>query len=121
MINSASAKSIDETEIQIFINLIDSFTDWHIKILDLFDNPTYWYKENSIEIPNLMMGSLTDVLVGAFPELKERRDFYNIVWSDLYSSGLLNTSTLGGMMSGSGLMVIRTTLFGQRFLRYIKG
>lgn len=121
LINSASAKSIDDTEIQICINLIDSFTDWHIKILNLFDNPTYWYTEKNIEIPKLMMGSLTDVLVGAFPELKERRDFYNIVWSDLYRSGLLYTSELGGMISGSGLMVNRTTFLGQRFLKYIKG
>lgn len=121
LINSASEKSIDESEIQIFINLIDSYTDWHIKIFVLFDNPTNWYKENCQEIPNLMMGSLTNILVGAFPELKEREDFYKIIWTDLYNAGLVNTSSLGGIVSSSGLMVNRTTPFGQKFLKYIKG
>jgi len=119
LINSASEKSIDEAEIQIYINLIDSFTDWHIKIFVLFDNPTNWYKERSKDSPNLMMGSLTAVLVGAFPELEERIDFYNLIWTDLHKAGLVNTSSLGGTISGSGLMVNRSTPFGIKFLKYI--
>jgi len=120
LLNSATVKSIDDTQIQIFINLINSFTDWHIRIIELFNNPTEWFKRNSIVFPPMLQGSLTDVLTTAYPVLKDSKELCSLIWSDLHRSGLFNTPSIGGLMSGNGLMANRTTILGQQFLEYIK-
>lgn len=120
LINSALGETPDKSESQIFLSLIDNYTIWHIRILKLFDNPNLWFKNNNIEAPtNIMGGGLKLILEIAFPELKGRNDFYNLIWEDLSRAGLHNTSSLGGMMTGSGLMQNRTTDFGKKFLEYI--
>jgi len=44
IINTALGDAPNLTISQIFLNLIDNFTTWHIKVLHLFDNPTEWFK-----------------------------------------------------------------------------
>jgi len=121
LINSAIGESPDQSESQIFLNLIDTFTIWHIRILKLFDNPIHWFEINSLEAPtNIMGGGLKIILEIAFPELKGRNDFYNLVWEDLGRAGLHNTSSLGGVMTSGGLLQNRTSEFGRKFLEYIE-
>ena len=67
-----------------------------------------------------MGGGLKLILEIAFPELKGKNDFYNLVWEDLSRAGLHNTSSLGGIMTGNSLMQNRTTEFGKRFLTFIE-
>lgn len=119
ILNSAIGENPDLSEIQIFLNFISDFTVWHIKILKLFDNPTDWFEKRDKKIPNYFSGGLSNVLIDAYPELKERREFYDLIWGDLKRAGLHKTSELHGMMTGSGLLSNRTTEFGQRFLRFI--
>ena len=120
LINSTREELPEKSEIQIFLNLIESFTIWHIKILILYDNPTEWFKKNGKIVTNNMMGSLSDVLEDAYPELKGENEFYNLIWNDLSRAGLHNTSSLGGMISSSGMMANRTTVFGKKFIEFIK-
>lgn len=120
IINTAIGDHPDISEIQIFLNLISDFTIWHVKILKLFDNPTDWFEKNSLTVPNFMTASLSSILEIAFPELKEKTDFYNLIWDDLHRAGLHNTSGLQSMLSRSGLMVSRTSFFGKRFLKFIE-
>lgn len=68
--NTALDKSADLAINQIFLNLIDVFTSWHIKILNLFNNPKNWFESRSIVPPNYMSGSLRSILYEAFPTLK---------------------------------------------------
>lgn len=121
LMNTATGDSPDQSESQIFLNLIDTYTVWHIRILKLFDNPTLWFENNSLIAPtNIMGGGLKIILEIAFPELKDRAEFYNLVWEDLSRAGLHDTSSLGGMITSSGLMQNRTTEFGKRFLAFIE-
>jgi hypothetical protein len=120
IINSLEGETPELAEIQIFLNLIESFTVWHIKLLVLFDNPLDWLKSNGIEPPNLMMGSLFSLIDEAYPELKQKSDFCNLIWDDLSRAGLHNTGSLGSMISGNGIFANRTTDFGKRFINFIK-
>ena len=121
LINTATGDSPDQSESQIFLNLIDTYTVWHIRILKLFDNPPQWFKIHNLDVPNnISGGGLKIILEIAFPELKGRSDFYNLIWEDLARGGLHNTSSLGGMITSIGLMQNRTSEFGKRFLAFIE-
>ena len=121
LLNTAIGESPEQSESQIFLNLLDSYTIWHVRILKLFDNPSRWFEINKIAPPqNVMGGGLKIVLETAFPELKGRNDFCNLVWEDLKRAGLHNSGSLGVMMTGSGLLQNRTTEFGRRFLQFIE-
>ena len=50
IINTALNEVPELTISHIFLNLIDSYTSWHIKILDLFDDPAEWFKRNNRQI-----------------------------------------------------------------------
>ncbi|WP_346854884.1 hypothetical protein [uncultured Draconibacterium sp.] len=118
--NSLENHNPELAEIQIFLHLVESFTVWHIKLLVLFDNPKKWLITNGITPPELMMGSMFSVVDEAYPELKPKQKFCNLIWSDLYRAGLVNTDSLSGMMSGNGIYAKRTTEFGDKFLDFIK-
>ncbi len=119
LINCALNDIPEQSEIQIFLNLIETFTVWHIKILKLFNNPSNWFEVNKRDIPNFMRAGLSAILELAYPELKGRSEFYNLIWNDLSRAGLHNSDSLQGIISSSGLMANRTTDFGKRFLEFI--
>ena len=120
LINTALGETPEQSEIQIFLNLIGDFTVWHIKILKLFDNPTEWFRSHNLEVPNIMRGGLSLILETAMPELKGRSEFYNLIWSDLSRAGLHDSGSFQGMITSSDLMANRTTEFGKRFLLFIE-
>jgi hypothetical protein len=119
ILNSAVEENPNITEVHIFLNFISTFTIWHIKILKLFDNPEDWFKKNGKSMPSYMAAGLSNVLEEAYPELTEKRDLYDLIWDDLSRAGLHKTSGLHTTMTGSGLMVQRTTPFGKEFLEFI--
>ncbi len=120
IINTASEGNPELSEIQIFLNFVSNFTVWHIRILKFIDEPTDWFAAHNISVPNFMGAGLSTILEIGFPELKGRREFYDLIWNDLERAGLHNTPGLHTTMSGSGLMVSRTTDFGKRFLQFIQ-
>jgi hypothetical protein len=99
--------------------LLDTFTVWHIKILQFFDNPTKWFENAGQNPPNFMMGSLSSILTNAFPPLSGQQELLDVIWRDLHDNGLHNTSGLMTTMSGNGLLANRTTQLGQEFLKFI--
>jgi hypothetical protein len=109
--NSARPGAPDDSEQQIFLNFVDSFTEWHIRILRLFRAPP--------SASTILSGALSAVIERQYPELKNRREFYDQVWRDLFLRGLVNTEGLHVMMSGHGLTQQRTTRLGSRFLDFI--
>lgn len=120
VVNSAERGKPDDAERALFLDYVDRFTEWHLRILGLYHDPRVWAEQNRVEFPvGSMPTSLTVLIETAFPELAERRDFYDQVWSQLRQSGLVSTDSLQGMMSGSGLMSSRSTDLGKRFLAFI--
>jgi hypothetical protein len=119
ILNTALGESADKTKGQIFLNLLDSFTVWHIKILHLIDNPTKWFENAGQTPPSFYMGSLSSVLTTAFPPLSGQQELVDVIWRDLHDNGFHNTSGLMTTMSGNGLLANRTTQLGQEFLKFI--
>lgn len=116
ILNTSLGKSPKENLADIFINWIDSFTEYHIKILNLFNEPD---KHVSANPPGF--GSISNFIELTFSELEGRRDFYEQLWRDLYSRGLLSipVEQLHTTMTGQGIMEKRTTSIGKTFIKFI--
>ena len=111
--NAALGQSPEDAIEHMFLGLIDSLSDLQIQILSVFQEPK--------APPNMSMGGLGAVLEFNLPELRNRREFYDQIWKDLFSRGLVNTDGLHATMSGSGLSQKRTTGLGDAFLQFIRG
>lgn len=118
VLNAAITSSIDNIQL-MFIQFIDALTPWHLKVLDLFNNPLEWFNRNNVPTPNIFMGAPAQILELAFNDLKGRRPFYDQIVKDLYSRGLMNTDSLHITMTGSGIIASRTSEMGKMFIGYI--
>ncbi|KTD41856.1 hypothetical protein [Legionella parisiensis] len=120
IIHSALGEAPDFSIQQVFLNCIDTFTIWHIKILILFNNPEKWFDENAIPIVG-GVGSVRRTLEAAYPELKDARDLVGNIWTDLYIKGFIDVdkTILPTTMTGSGRLDKRTTPLGDLFISYI--
>ncbi|OFV67934.1 MAG: hypothetical protein SCAL_000574 [Candidatus Syntrophoarchaeum caldarius] len=117
---NAALSNAPEEDIQLmFLNFVDTFTPWHLRILKFFDNPQEWGRRVGITYPNWPTGSLSTVLEHTFPELRGRRDFYDQVVKDLFIRGLMNTESLHGIMTPQGMFASRTTPLGKQFINFI--
>lgn len=119
VLNSALPGAPDDTLQQLFLNLIDSCTSWHIALLRLFQGPERWAKENGHQFPNWSVGGLTSVIESVFPQLTGQQDLYRLIWQELFRSGLVNTEGLGTTMTVNGMLAKRTTAIGDQFLAFI--
>lgn len=120
VINSALPNSPEQSLQQIFLSYIDVFTVWHLRLLNLFQNPPEWAQLNNHQFPsNRMTSSLSVILTSAFPELGENRPMYDQIWNELYSRGLVNTEGLHTMMTPQGALESRVTELGMKFLLFI--
>lgn len=112
ILNVAKGQGPDEALQNVFLNLVDSYSELHLRILKLFQSPT--------PPPGMSMGGLSNVLEHNIPELNGRREMYDQLWKDLYSRGLVSTEGLHVTMTGHGLGEKRTTETGDAFLRFIE-
>lgn len=112
IINVAKGQAPDEALQNVFLNLVDSFIDLHLRMLKFSQAPK--------PPPNMSMGSLSSVLENNMPELRGNRELYDQLWKDLYSRGLVNTEGLHATMTVSGLGQKRTTMIGDAFLKFIE-
>jgi len=109
---NASLPTAPEDAIQqMFLNFIDFFTEWHLRILKLVQAPP--------KLPGVTMGGMELILAKGYPELKGRQVFCDQIWRDLWSRGLVSSDSLRGMTSVHGLEAKRTTEFGDKFLEFI--
>ena len=121
IMNSTSTSTVDSANRQMYLYLIDSFTEWHIRVLKLFANPREWFEDHKKEFDqSITMGSIRIILCAAYPELENKRSFYDQVWRDLFVAGLTNTESLHASMTGHGLFQSRTTDRGEELLLFIE-
>jgi hypothetical protein len=119
VINSAFPNSLDEDLQLIFLNMIDTFTPWHIRILKFYQDPKRWFKKLGKD--PVYNGNPAEALLRAFPDLSSKQSLYEQIINDLNSRGLLSldkpilytTVTSPGDLS-------RTTEVGNAFLQFIE-
>lgn len=122
VLNAALPNPPDDAKRQVFVNLIEQMTVWHLRILSLLADPPVWFSDNGKTMPQWSLaGSLSQLLTAAYPELQNQREFYDIIGKDLFQRGLLNTDGFHAMMSGQGALAKRTTGFADEFMRFIAG
>ena len=119
VLNSALPNSIEEDYQLMFVDLIDTFTPWHLRILKFFDDPTTWGQKHGVSYPRWESGTPAHVLDRAFPELTDDRHFCNQIVKDLDIRGLMEGKDLHTDMNVSGMLTPRTTRIGKRFIAYI--
>ena len=120
ILNSALPNPPEESLQKMFLSFIDTLTVWHLKLLELFNDPPAYIEKHKINFTGYSMGAMSHLVEIAFPELRGRRDLYDLIWKDLYSRALVTTEGLHTMMTGSGIIAKRTTEIGKLFLDYIK-
>jgi hypothetical protein len=118
VLNTAIGRSPEESLAQVFVSLVDQFTDWHLRILQLFRYPGAYS-----DIYNISSGAPAGLIERVYPQLKDKRQFYLQVWRDLYQRGLVESDSdilLTGMTgTSSGVFAKRTTNLGDSFLAFI--
>lgn len=120
ILNSALDSSPEESIQQMFLSFIDFLTVWHLNLLVLLDDPEKWDARHDLGLSNISMGGTSTIIERAFPELRGRRDFYDLLGKDLYSRGLVNNANFHITGTGSGLAQSKTTAMGKQFLAFIK-
>ena len=103
------------------ISLIDTFTAWHVQIFALLaDKTAIATKREKLPFPGWPMGTVATVLEHVYPQLQGRRDFYDLIVSDLNRAGLAEIDSLHGMGTCDGLMLAKQSSDkGNRFLAFI--
>lgn len=119
VLNSTLPNSPDDDVQLIFLNLVDSLTPWHLRMLALFNNPTKWAEANERPFPQeWYIGGVSQVIQHAYPELARHDQLLDKVVRDLRTEGLADIP-LGTMMTRSGMIEPRSTGLGKRFLTFI--
>ena len=118
VLNSALPGPPEEALEMMFLNFIDTCTDWHLTLLRFFDDPRKWAAAHSVQFPNYSATGLSNILVVAFPELAVKRPFYELVWGDLRTRGLVE-GDLNVTMTADGAFRQHTTDIGRTLLKFI--
>lgn len=120
ILNSALPNPPEESLQKLFLSFIDTLTVWHLKLLELFNDPPNFIEKHNLKVGNISAGGMSNLVENAFPELIGRRDFYDLIWKDLYSRTLVTTDGLHVTMTYNGITAKRTTNIGILFLDFIK-
>ena len=89
VLNSALQIHPDEDEMLMFLNYIDIFTRWHLKILLFLESKSIrvaYDPDNMPENPICLTGN---ILEKEYPELGEKSDFYSQIVTELFDRGLI--------------------------------
>lgn len=121
VLNAALAEAPDETKRHMFLMLVDEFTEWHLRLLELFSDPPAWFHSRGRSVAEQMLtGSLMRVLRDAYPEAEEHQDLLDLIAKDLHRRGLMGPDGLRAMISARGATSKNTTTLGDEFLTFIR-
>lgn len=105
----------EESVMMMFLDMIGKYTDWHLKVLVFFQNPTKFSGRD----PSIFMGSPGQVLVDYYPELKAQEELVSKIVKELHADGVFSLDSLNTVMTGNGALAKRTTKLGDEFIAFI--
>lgn len=119
---NAALPSAPEEDLQLmFLNFIDSFTTWHLRILSFLNNG----ERIAVGVKDKIEGDTRRVwfdLETLFPELKKFEDFFEQVIIDLHARGLSRLESIDNHARIHNAALHKqelTTRFGKVFLKFI--
>jgi hypothetical protein len=108
VINVAKPEFPEDDIYMMFINWIDTFTPWHVKILKFLD-----------ETKGAVAGQLVEIVCNNFSELSEERAFAGQIIKELLDHGLIMDTGEIVFPDGKVTIPFYTTGLGEQFLRFI--
>ena len=108
---------LDESIMMIYLDLLDKYTLWHIRILHLFRNPKAF---EQVDVSGIMMGSANIVVKQVYPEIANEPELLGKIVKDLQTDGMMPEGNfLGTMMTSNGIVSPRITELGSKFLDFV--
>ncbi len=122
--NSILLPEIDEDQQAMFLNYLDVLTPWHLKVMDVFDDPdAHFLKRGSERWFDKKNGTLwsrsknTQIFLAlAFPELESEHQFRSQLLFDLGVRQLISVRQIPQTLPDIGPY---TTMTGRKFLEFI--
>jgi hypothetical protein len=108
VINAARPDFPEDDIYMMFVNWIDAFIPWHIKILCFVDN-----------LDSRQPGKSIDMVCNHFPELRNDRPFAIQIIRELIDRGLINETGENVLEDEVSLIPPSTTSIGKKFLKFI--
>lgn len=126
-LNTALPNDVDEDIQLMFVQMVDDFTTWHLKLLSFFS--AAWWEILGYEDLDTKLDStaVADQIMRYFPRLNDKAFFYRVV-NDLSNSQLLIFPELSFIKrdylvleSSQDLVLkkIKLTLLGEQFVTFI--
>lgn len=120
LVNSAIRKDLSEEEKEYFLNMTNTLTALHIRILRFMADPITYLEVAEIPLDRIR-GGFSQFFLVAIPGIQ--LDVIRSAFGDLHRLGLTNTdqSIFSTMTSGQGLQLLgsRVSKFGMRFIQFI--
>jgi len=122
VINTAKPMFPEDDIYLMFINWIDAFTPWHLRILNYLNEIKL--KEISMETTKDVIIPIVDKVMSNFPELVDQPAFTNRIIKELYDRGLILMDVdphtpIRGEGNRYDLYESYTTAMGKKFLIFI--
>lgn len=119
LINSAIGSNLSEDEKQYFLNLVNTLSVLHVRMLKFMAMPIDYLNENNIPQENIR-GGFSDFFPIAIPGINLK--VIESAFGDLYRYGLINTdkTIFNTMTSGQGLHLLgdRVSPLGKSFIGF---
>ena len=122
LLNAALPNPPEEAVQQLFLTFVDSFTVWHLKILNFVYNPPVGGVKLRTDHAHVHFSELPRSIEATFPDLKGRYPFYNQIIQDLSARGLLDLGamhTSHEMATMQGIPSVKITDLGKEFIDFI--
>ena len=117
--NAALSENVEENEQHMFLMVIDSFTELHLRLLLFFYSPDKLCQEKGLKFPDFVLkDNLINVTEKIFPDLKGKFELYSQVSKDLFLRGLLNNDPFNLDWEHNS-MNFSVTPMGKQFIDFI--
>lgn len=134
IINAALNPNFDGYKIQMFLSFVDSFTEWHIRILKFFHDPKSLADERNIKIPSGEFQTVPTMYIfwQLYPDMSKNSAYIKVIMDNLYNNGLIDVDgnfltnvysyrpPLGIFSKEYGPLTKHTTSLGDELLLFIK-
>ncbi len=119
LINSLTRTDRKEEEKELYINLVNSLSVLHLRLLSIFANPDKSLNQRQLKFDSQSMWG-DDFQTVLQKCLECDTEIIKSIITDLYNRGLINMSSMGGVTTDKGkdLLFGRLTELGKRFIEY---
>lgn len=134
IVNTIIYPDYEEYKLQMFLNMIEKFTEWHIRLLYYFSRPEELQKEHKIAVKSGQFNSqpAMQVFWSLYPEMKTQKGYVKLIMENLFADGLISVDgkfidtiyqynpPIGIYSEECGPLAKRTTDLGDELLKMIK-